>query len=113
MKLFEIIHQLNLIVQTKTPALNVEVTGGYVSDMLSDVMANTQKGNIWITLQIHQNTVAVAVLKELAGIILINGKLPADETIKKAEQENVPIMTTDLSAFDLICKLCKLGISGG
>jgi len=112
MKLSEIIKQLDLTVQTKTPALNVDVSGGYVSDMLSDVMANTNMGNIWITLQIHQNTVAVAVLKELAGIILINGKQPAAETIQKAEQENIPIMSTELSAFDLICKLCKLGISG-
>jgi hypothetical protein len=112
MKLSEIIKQLDLTTQTKTPDLKVGVTGGYVSDMLSDVMANTNKGNIWITLQIHQNTVAVAVLKELAGIILINGKQPAAETIHKAEQENIPIMSTELSAFDLICKLCKLGISG-
>ena len=112
MKLSEIVKQLNLKVQTKTSALNVEVSGGYVCDMLSDVMANTNKGNIWITLQIHQNTVAVAVLKELAGIILINGKQPAAETIQKAEQENIPIITTKLSAFDLICQLCKLGISG-
>ena len=112
MKLSEIINQLNLSVQTKTVELNVEVSGGYVSDMLSDVMANTNKSNIWITLQIHQNTVAVAVLKELAGIILINGKQPAAETIQKAEQENISIITTELSAFDLICKLCKLGISG-
>jgi len=112
MKLAEIVKQLNLKVQTKTIELDVDVTGGYVSDLLSDVMANTNKGNIWITLQIHQNTVAVAVLKELTGIILINGKQPAAETLQKAEQENIPIITTELSAFDVICKLCKLGISG-
>ena len=112
MKLIEIVNQLNLLVQTKTTDLDIEVTGGYVSDMLSDVMAHTKKGNLWVTLQIHQNTVAVAVLKELAGIILINGKQPAEETIKKAEQENIPIITTELSAFDIVCKLCKLGIPG-
>ena len=112
MKLQEIINQLNLQVQTNTPNLEVDVSGGYVSDLLSDVMANTTKGTVWITLQIHQNTVAVAVLKELAGIIIINGKQPAEETIKKAEQENIPVLTTELSAFDVICKLCKLGITG-
>ena len=112
MKLKEIVSQLNIQLHTASVDLNVEVTGGYVSDLLSDVMANTQKGNVWITLQIHQNTVAVAVLKELAGIIVINSKQPAPETVEKADQENIPIMTTDLSAFDLICKLCKMGISG-
>lgn len=112
MKLSEIINQLNLQLQTKTSNLEVDVSGGYVSDLLSDVMANTTKRTLWITLQIHQNTVAVAVLKELAGIIIINDKQPAEETIQKAEQENIPVLTTELSAFDVICKLCKLGITG-
>ena len=112
MKLNEIVAKLELRVQNQTANLKVEITGGYVSDLLSDVMANAKKGNIWITLQIHQNIVAVAVLKELAGIIIINGKQPAPETINKAEQENVTILTTQLSAYDLICQLCKLGISG-
>lgn len=112
MKLKQVIDRLNLQLQTPTSKLDVEVCGGYISDLLSDVMANAKKGDIWITLQIHQNTVAVATLKELAGIIVINKKQPAKETIKKAEEEGVPILTSELTAFELICELCKLGISG-
>jgi len=113
MKLNQIVEKLKLTVATKTSDLSAEVTGGYVSDLLSDVMAHSRKGNIWITLQIHQNTVAVATLKELAGIVLIHGKAPAQETLQKAEQENVPILISDLPAFELICRLCKMGITGG
>lgn len=112
MKLNQIIERLNLTVQTPLVNVDVEVTGGYISDLLSDVMAHAKRGDIWITLQIHQNTVAVATLKELAGIILINGKQPAPETVKKAEEEGVPILTSDATAFVLICDLCKMGISG-
>ncbi|MFZ5519097.1 MAG: serine kinase [Candidatus Zhuqueibacterota bacterium] len=113
MKLNQIVEKLKLTVATKTSDLNVDVTGGYVSDLLSDVMAHARKGNIWITLQIHQNTVAVATLKDLAGIVLIHGKIPAQETIQKAEQENVPILISDQPAFEVICGLCKMGITGG
>ncbi len=112
MKLNHLIEKIPLKVQTPTVNFNVDVNGGYISDLLSDVMAHAKKGDIWITLQIHQNTVAVATLKELAGIIVIGGKQPAQETIKKAEEEGVPILTSDLTAFELICELCKLGISG-
>ena len=112
MKLNQIIEKLDLTVQTPSANVDVEVTGGYISDLLSDVMAHAKKGDIWITLQIHQNTVAVATLKELAGIILINGKQPAPETTKKAEEEGVPILTSESTAFELICDLCKMGISG-
>ncbi len=112
MKLSHIIEKLDLKVQNLSANLHVDVTGGYISDLLSDVMAHAKKGDIWITLQIHQNTVAVATLKELAGIILINGKQPAPETVKKAEEEGVPILTSESTAFELICELCKLGVSG-
>jgi hypothetical protein len=112
MKLNQLIEKLNLTVQIPSSNVDVEVNGGYISDMLSDVMAHAKRGDIWITLQIHQNTVAVATLKELAGIILINGKQPAPETVKKAEEEGVPILTSESTAFELICDLCKMGISG-
>jgi len=112
MKLNHVIQKIPMKVQTPAANLDVEVTGGYISDLLSDVMAHAKKGDIWITLQVHQNTVAVATLKELAGIILINGKQPAPETVKKADEEGVPILTSEATAFELICELCKLGISG-
>jgi predicted transcriptional regulator len=112
MKLNEIVEKLELEVKTGGNNLNVEVVRGYSSDLLSDVMANAQEGDIWITMQTHQNIVAVAVLKTLAAIILVNNRNPDDETTKKAKDENLPILTSNLSTFELIGKLYQLGISG-
>ena len=112
MKLKEIIEKLNLNVKAGQECLTADVTGGYVSDLLSDVIANSRRGDLWITLQIHQNIIAVATLKELAGIILINGKEPADETVSKADQEGVPVLTSSKTAYEIICQLHELGISG-
>jgi len=75
-------------------------------------MANSKKDNIWITLQIHQNIVGVASLKELAGIIIVNGREPEAEALKKAEIENIPIMLTRLPAFEIVGRLYELGIRG-
>ena len=112
MKLRDIIEKLNLEVKAGQEALDNFVTGGYVSDLLSDVIANSRKGDLWITLQIHQNIVAVATLKELAGIVLINGKEPANETVSKAGGEGVPVLVSPLTAYEIVCKLHELGISG-
>ena len=112
MKLGEIVEKLNLEVKAGKEGFNADVTGGYVSDLLSDVMANSRKGDLWITLQIHQNTIAVATLKELAGIILINAKEPAGETVVKAEQEGVPLLVSPMTAFEVVCQLHELGVSG-
>ena len=111
-KVSELVDSLNLKVVCAAENLDKVVTGGYVSDLLSDVMAHTKKGNIWITLQGHPNIVAVAVLKELAGIVLVNNRQPDEETLEKAKSENVPIMTSELPAFELVGKLYQMGLSG-
>ena len=110
MRLEEIINQLECTVRAGGKAVENEVLGGYVSDMLSDVIANSLKGDIWITLQIHQNIIAVAALKEMAGIVIIGGKEPQEATIEKAEAEQVPLLTSPLSAFDAAGRLYELGV---
>ncbi len=81
MKIEDLVQALQLEVKCGKDYLNREVTGGYTGDLLSDVMGNAREGYIWITRQVHQNIVAVASLKELAGIILINSCLPASDTL--------------------------------
>jgi len=110
MKLQEIVDSLSLVVKTASAHLTKEVTGGYVSDLLSDVMANTKDGYVWITLQTHQNIVAVATLKELSGIILVNNRTPEPDTLKKAEEEGLPIMVSSLPAFEIAGLLYNLGL---
>ena len=112
MKLSELVQKLNLDVRSARETLDRPVTGGYASDLLSDVIANCKEGNIWITLQIHQNIVAVAGLKELAGIVLVNGREPDPDTIEKAEAEEVVIMSSDMPTFELAGKMYALGLSG-
>jgi len=88
--------------------LRREVAGGYVGDLLSDVIANSNSGDIWVTRQVHQNIVAVATLKEHAGIIIIQGVQPEKETIEKAAKEGMPIMVSSLPAFEMVGKIYNL-----
>lgn len=108
MLLKDIVSHLNLNIFTAKTQLEVEVTGGYTSDLLSDVMAHAQEGNLWITLQVHPNIVAVGKLKDLAGIILVNDRQPEEETKRKAEEENLPLLGTPENAFVISGKLYAL-----
>ncbi len=93
-------------------ALNddVEVTGGYVSDLMSDVLANAKPGNIWVTNQKHVNVVAVASLLGLAGVIIAGGAEPDENTVEKAQQEKISLYKTTLSAFEVVGRLYSLGV---
>jgi len=108
MKLTDIVKELNLKLLTGLELPDREVSGGYVSDMLSDVIAHAREGNVWVTLQIHMNVIAVAGMKEISAVIIVNGRVPDEETLKKAEQENIPVLGTDMSAFEIVGKLYPL-----
>lgn len=107
MQLKEIQKRLGLKVSSGGD-LEREITGGYASDLLSDVLAHAKEGDLWITLQTHQNIVAIASAKGLAGIILVNDRTPEQETIKKAEAERIPILVTDLPTFEVVGRLYPL-----
>lgn len=111
MKLKEIIDRLELKVAAGEN-LDREVAGGYASDLLSDVMANSREGDIWVTLQAHPNIIAVASLKGMAGVVIVQGRTPEAQTVDKARQEDIPLMVTGLQTFELVGRLYSLGVSG-
>ncbi len=100
MKLSNLAETLGLKVVNKGNNFDAEVTGGYTSDLLSDVMGNIDEGMVWITLQVHRNTIAVASLKEVAGVVIIGGAVLDEETLEQARNEGVTVLSTDMSAFE-------------
>lgn len=109
MTLETIVEQLDLKCKCCWEKLKaIEVKGGYAGDLLSDVMANSQAGNIWVTRQVHVNIVAVASLKEHAAIVIVQGANPEKETIDRATREGIPILVSDLPEFQLVGRIYQL-----
>lgn len=77
-----------------------EIQGGYVSDLLSDVMGKIKDGYLWITMQSHMNIIAIAALRELPAVLIVNGITPAPEVIKKAKDEGIALLGTPFTAFE-------------
>lgn len=107
-KLLQIIKELGLHVFTMPDTLEGLVSGGYVSDLLSDVMGNSKLGDIWVTLQTHKNVVAIASLRDLAAVIIVNGLTPDAETIESANAEGVALLGTTEKTFEISGKLYNL-----
>ena len=108
----EMVEQVELEVKTGADQLDAEVTGGYAGDLISAVMANAKQGNVWVTWHTHPNIVAAALITKLSAIVLICGRQPEEETIRKAQEEGLPILLSSLPAFELIGKLHGMGIPG-
>jgi predicted transcriptional regulator len=104
----QIAEELELRVYTGKKNLDIEVSGAYVSDLLSDVMGNAGEGEVWITLQSHLNVVAIASLKELAAVVLVKGIEPNEQVLVKANEEGVPILGTSNKTFETAGELFKM-----
>lgn len=91
-----------------SPEPTREVSGGYCSDLLSDVLAHTQSGDLWITHQRHLNVVAVAKLRDASGVVFARGLRPAPEVIARAQAEGVNLLLSSRTAFETAGKLYAL-----
>lgn len=92
-------------VLTGKTGLDREISGGYTSDLLSDVMGKAREGQIWITIQAHVNVAAIAGLKELSAVLLAGGHQPDEEMQEKCLEEGIPILRSDLPVFELSGKV--------
>lgn len=106
----DLVNKFDFRVMAGEKGLDRSIRGGYCGDLLSDVMGNAPEGCVWLTVQQHQNTIAVAVLREMAAIILTGSNTPNEETLEKADQEGIPVLQWSGSTFDLVPQLAAEGI---
>jgi hypothetical protein len=114
MKLDDIAKQLDLTLLTpETPdAEEAEITRGYASDLLSDVLAHAPEGGVLVTLQVHLNVIAVASHAELAAVIFAGGRRPEEDVITKATAEDITLYASADDTFDVVGHLYGLGVKG-
>ena len=91
----EIIEKLDLQCLNEAN-LDVEVSGAYASDLLSDVMGNARSGQVWVTMQTHKNVTAIASLKDIPAVILV------------AKDEDICILVSKDATYQVCGKLYAL-----
>lgn len=90
------------------PEPDREVEGGYIGDLLSLVMGNAQSGDAWITIMSNDNVIAVAVLTDVACVILSEGVTLDARLRELAEKKGVNVYTTEASSFAIGAKVAAL-----
>lgn len=73
-------------------------------------MSNAATGAIWVTLQVHQNIVAVASLRELPAILCVRGRRPEADAIEKANHEKVVLLVSQQVTFEVAGRLWEMGL---
>ena len=91
---------------------DADITKGYASDLLSDVLANAPAGGVLITLQVHLNVIAVAGHADLRAVIFSSGRQPEAEVVARAAEEGIALFASPSDTFELVGRLYQLGVRG-
>lgn len=85
-----------------------EINGCYCGDLLSWVMSRAKQDNVWLTVMGNVNSIGVAVLADLACIVLTENAALDEDAEKKAEQNGVIILTTEKTSYEVAAEFSKI-----
>ena len=93
-----------------TKLFDKTVSGVYISDMVSDVIANAKAGNVLVTLQVHNNVIAAANLVDVSAIVITRGRTLTPEAVTLAEKAEIPVFMTGMDSWLVATKLYEAGV---
>ena len=112
MTLFEVMDILDAKVLVGRNQLNTKVETAFAADLLSDVLAYAKQGALLLTGLTNPQIVRTASILDIAAIVLVRGKIAPDETLRLAEELDVPLLSTRYILFETSGRLYSRGITG-
>ena len=87
-----------------------EITGAYVCDLLSWVIAHGQPGTAWVTVQTHENVLAVASLHDFACVIVPDSLELSADFLETANKKDITVLCAPCSSYGAAKALCGFDI---
>jgi predicted transcriptional regulator len=85
-----------------------EIDGCYCGDLLSWVMSRAEENNVWLTVMGNINSIGVAVLTDIACIVLTENAPLDDNAKQKADENGVIVLTTNKNSYEVAAEFSKL-----
>ncbi|MBG0783854.1 MAG: hypothetical protein H0S79_02010 [Anaerolineaceae bacterium] len=111
MKIEELVKIIDGKVLTDASLNGREVAGAMGADLMSDVLASIQPEAALLTGLCNPQVVRTAQIADIRAIVFVRGKHPAQETIKLANEEDIPLITTRYGLFEACGLLYAAGLT--
>lgn len=82
--------------------------GCYCGDLLSWVMSRAKENDVWLTVMGNINSIGVAVLADVACIVLTENASLDEDAKKRALENDVIILTTCKNSYQVAAEISKL-----
>lgn len=100
MKIREVERLIHANVATGEELLDEEVFSAFGSDMMSEVLAYVQDQGVLLTGLVNEQIIRTAAMMNMSCIIMVRGKQPSPEMVQMAKENNLVILTTDLTMYE-------------
>jgi hypothetical protein len=88
-----------------------EIEGVYISDMVSDIITGAKANGILVTLQTHKSLIAAANLVDVAAVVFVRGKKPAQDVVDLATKAGIGLFVSDVDTWSFAMKLRETGMT--
>lgn len=112
MKLREVMSTLNAKVICGENKLDNEVDFAFSSDLMSDVLAYVNKKTLLLTGLNNTQVIRTAEMIDMSSIVFVRNKVPGDDIIKLALENNFVIMCTEHTMYTASGLLYQSGLRG-
>lgn len=85
-----------------------KINGCYCGDLLSWVMSRAQEGDVWLTVMGNVNSIGVAVLADVACIVLTENAPLDKDALTRAQQNDVIILQTEKNSYEMAAAISGL-----
>ena len=82
-----------------------QVTGAYAGDLLSWVMGRAGQDSAWLTIMSNQNVAAVALMADVACVVLTEGVRPDEGLLRRAREKEVNLLGAGEDTYTAACRL--------
>ena len=108
MKISEVVDKTGL--EALTAWEDEELTGVYISDMVSDIITGATGCGLLLTLQTHKSLIAAANLVDVGAVVFARDKRPAADVVELADKAGIALFSTPLDTWSYAAKLFELGV---
>ncbi len=110
MNIQELIAAIDGRLITKEADLTKEIKGAFAADLMSDVLASVEPEAVLLTGLCNPQVVRTAHMADVVAIVFVRGKNPDESTITLAEEEGIPLITSQLGMYALCGRLNCLNL---
>lgn len=110
MKLSDVKEALEADVLVGQDKMDTEVTGGAAGDLMSDLLRNPKEGALLLTGLTSIQVIHTSIIAGMSAIIFVRGKMPGQDVLNLAQENELPILTTKYNMYSSCGRLFSKGL---